>query len=44
MLSPETGAVRMTALVRPRGYLVGGVEVAVGKTVSGPKLNVTASL
>jgi hypothetical protein len=40
----EPGAAGTAALVRPRGYLVGGVEVPVGKTLSGPKLNVTASL
>jgi hypothetical protein len=33
----------MAALVRPRGYLVGGVGVPVGHALSGPKPNVTAS-
>ena len=33
----------MAALMRPSGYLVGGVRVPVGETLSGPKLTVTAS-
>ena len=37
------GAARIAAVVRPRGYLVGGVRVPVGQTLSGSKLNVTAS-